>query len=145
MLDMQCMPASVHHGTCQNVLDVVTSVMSASSLTMPHTSFLRKLWQCAEGNTWPEAFGRILGTFLVASLLELFLAFIPPRQLSKIAPPIITGLGIALPGLDLIGAGLKCGQSFSLVCCRLQRLTVECRGTHKCGQSFTLACCRLQH
>ena len=62
----------------------------------------------ADGELWRTAFGRVLGTALVASVLEFALAFVPPNLLKKISPPIVSGLAIVLPGIELIGAGIRC-------------------------------------
>lgn len=50
----------------------------------------------------PEAFGYLLGTSALCSLLEMGMAFVPPRVLKKIFPPIITGTVIMLIGAKLI-------------------------------------------
>ncbi|KAI0473408.1 Xanthine/uracil permease [Xylariaceae sp. FL0804] len=53
----------------------------------------------------PDAFGALLGTSAVCALLEIFLAFLPPRIILKIFPPIVTGP--TLIGLSLIESGFK--------------------------------------
>ncbi|EPQ32156.1 uncharacterized protein PFL1_00353 [Pseudozyma flocculosa PF-1] len=51
----------------------------------------------------PEAYGYILGTSAVCSLLEIFLALLPPRVLRRMFPPVITGVVVMLIGINLIG------------------------------------------
>ncbi|KAJ1299945.1 hypothetical protein OPQ81_002613 [Rhizoctonia solani] len=51
----------------------------------------------------PDAYGMLLGTSLVCSFLEMGMAFVPPRKLKKIFPPIVTGTVILLIGASLIG------------------------------------------
>ncbi|KAI0053787.1 Xanthine/uracil permease [Auriscalpium vulgare] len=52
----------------------------------------------------PDAYGKVLGTSLVASFLEIFMSFIPPRTLQRIFPPMVTGTVILLIGASLIGS-----------------------------------------
>ncbi|KAB5587894.1 Xanthine/uracil permease [Ceratobasidium theobromae] len=51
----------------------------------------------------PDAYGMLLGTSLVCSILEMGMAFVPPKRLKKIFPPIVTGTVILLIGASLIG------------------------------------------
>ncbi|KAG9084593.1 hypothetical protein FRC07_013596, partial [Ceratobasidium sp. 392] len=51
----------------------------------------------------PDAYGMLLGTSLICSFLEIGMAFVPPRKLKKIFPPIVTGTVILLIGASLIG------------------------------------------
>ncbi|KZT70230.1 Xanthine/uracil permease [Daedalea quercina L-15889] len=51
----------------------------------------------------PDAYGYILGTSLICSFLEIFMAFIPPRTLKRIFPPMVTGTVILLIGASLVG------------------------------------------
>ncbi|KAG8762101.1 hypothetical protein FRC12_009186 [Ceratobasidium sp. 428] len=51
----------------------------------------------------PDAYGMLLGTSLICSFLEMGMAFVPPRRLKKIFPPIVTGTVILLIGASLIG------------------------------------------
>ncbi|DBB13713.1 TPA: hypothetical protein ACH3X3_000728 [Trebouxia sp. C0006] len=59
------------------------------------------------GNTFIEAYGRILGTQLVCCWVAVALSFMPPRMLRRCFPPMVTGLTIFLIGAGLIGTGLK--------------------------------------
>lgn len=46
-----------------------------------------------EGNrlSCPQGYGALLGTAAVCALLEILIAFIPPKILLKVVPPIVTG------------------------------------------------------
>ena len=61
----------------------------------------------SEGNTFIEAYGRILGTQITCCWLAVLLSFMPPRMLKRCFPPMVTGLTIFLIGAGLIGSGLK--------------------------------------
>ncbi|CAE7146459.1 unnamed protein product [Rhizoctonia solani] len=49
----------------------------------------------------PDAYGMLLGTSLICSFLEMGMAFVPPKKLKKIFPPIVTGTVILLIGASL--------------------------------------------
>lgn len=51
----------------------------------------------------PDAYGYLLGTCAVCALLEIALSFLPPRVLTRMFPPIITGTVVAFIGIKLIG------------------------------------------
>ena len=70
----------------------------------------------ADGDTFKEAYGRVLGTILVCWLVEFFLSFVPPRALKRVFPPIVSGTAVFLIGASLIGTGIKCAP---------RRLTLE--------------------
>lgn len=52
----------------------------------------RRTW-CLQkaGDTWSEAYSRILGTLLVCAWLTVALSFMPPKLLRRIFPPLVTG------------------------------------------------------
>jgi Permease family len=52
----------------------------------------------------PQAYGALVGTAAVCSLVEIALSFLPPRALQRIFPPIVTGPTVLLIGVDLIGS-----------------------------------------
>ncbi|KAF5363328.1 hypothetical protein D9756_000074 [Leucocoprinus leucothites] len=52
----------------------------------------------------PDAYGKVLGTSLICSFLEIFMSFCNPRALKRIFPPIVTGTVILLIGASLIGS-----------------------------------------
>ncbi|KAI1146843.1 purine permease [Nemania diffusa] len=55
----------------------------------------------------PDAYGALLGTAAVAALIEVIIAFIPPRIMLKIFPPLVTGPTVMLIGINLIESGFK--------------------------------------
>ena len=60
-----------------------------------------------DGLSAEVAYGKFLGTCLVAALLEIGIALFPPRIIGKIFPPIVCGTAVTLIGAALTGAGLK--------------------------------------
>ncbi|KAJ7232318.1 Xanthine/uracil permease [Mycena haematopus] len=52
----------------------------------------------------PDAYGKVLGTSLICSLLEIGMSFVPSRVLQRIFPPMVTGTVILLIGASLIGS-----------------------------------------
>ncbi|KAJ7057408.1 xanthine/uracil permease [Mycena amicta] len=52
----------------------------------------------------PEAYGKLLGTSLICSLLEIGMAFVPIRVLRRVFPPLVTGTVILTIGASLIGS-----------------------------------------
>ncbi|KAL5046149.1 uric acid-xanthine permease [Aspergillus fruticulosus] len=55
----------------------------------------------------PEAYGALIGTSACCALVEILLAFVPPKVIHKIFPPIVTGPTVMLIGISLIGTGFK--------------------------------------
>ncbi|KAL2826460.1 uric acid-xanthine permease, partial [Aspergillus cavernicola] len=55
----------------------------------------------------PEAYGALLGTSACCALVEILLAFVPPKIIQKIFPPIVTGPTVMLIGISLIGTGFQ--------------------------------------
>jgi xanthine/uracil permease len=55
----------------------------------------------------PDAYGAILGTAAVCSLLEILMSFMPPRVILRIFPPIVTGPTVMLIGINLIRSGFQ--------------------------------------
>ena len=53
-----------------------------------------------------EAYGRILGTCLLGSFLEVALSFTPKRILRRIIPHSVTGICVTLIGVGLTGTGM---------------------------------------
>jgi xanthine/uracil permease len=50
-----------------------------------------------------SAYGKLIGTFLVCSFLEMGMSFVPAKKLRKIFPPLVTGLTVVLIGASLVG------------------------------------------
>lgn len=55
----------------------------------------------------PDAYGHLIATGCVCSLIEILLSFIPPKTLQKIFPPIVTGPVVMLIGISLIQSGFE--------------------------------------
>ncbi|KAJ3563891.1 hypothetical protein NPX13_g8041 [Xylaria arbuscula] len=55
----------------------------------------------------PDAYGALLGTAAVAALFEILLAFVPPRLILKVFPPLVTGPTVMLIGISLIESGFE--------------------------------------
>lgn len=53
----------------------------------------------------PKAYGALIGTAACCAFLEMGLAFLPPKILQKIFPPIVTGPTVMLIGVSLIQTG----------------------------------------
>ncbi|KDR84342.1 hypothetical protein GALMADRAFT_87260 [Galerina marginata CBS 339.88] len=51
----------------------------------------------------PDAFGKVLGTSLICSFLEISMSFCSPRVLKRVFPPLVTGTVILMIGSSLIG------------------------------------------
>lgn len=52
----------------------------------------------------PDAYGKVLGTSLICSFLEIGMSFCSPRLLKRLFPPLVTGTVILLIGASLIGS-----------------------------------------
>ncbi|KAJ6596352.1 xanthine/uracil permease [Mycena vulgaris] len=52
----------------------------------------------------PDAYGKVLGTSLICSVLEIGMSFVPSRVLQRIFPPMVTGTVILMIGASLIGS-----------------------------------------
>ena len=63
-----------------------------------------------DGLSAEVAYGKFLGTCLVAALLEIGIALFPPRIIGKIFPPIVCGTAVTLIGAALTGARLAARQ-----------------------------------
>lgn len=55
----------------------------------------------------PDAYGRWLGTIMVAALIEVALSFLRPKALRALFPPIVTGTTVSLIGASLIAVGMR--------------------------------------
>ncbi|KAI6082287.1 Xanthine/uracil permease [Hypoxylon rubiginosum] len=55
----------------------------------------------------PDAYGALLGTAACCALIEILIAFIPPRIILKIFPPLVTGPTVMLIGIHLIETGFQ--------------------------------------
>lgn len=55
----------------------------------------------------PDGYGAFLGTAAVCALTEMLIAFIPPRIMLRIFPPLVTGPTVMLIGIGLIESGFE--------------------------------------
>ncbi|KAF8967473.1 xanthine/uracil permease [Flammula alnicola] len=51
----------------------------------------------------PDAYGKVLGTSIICSFLEIFMSFCSPKVLKRVFPPLVTGTVILMIGSSLIG------------------------------------------
>lgn len=82
------------------------SVMGTSFTFLPITQGAIRA-QLAEGKTFDEAFGNMLGVYMLGSVIEMLLSLIPRNYMKKIFPPWIMGLTIFLIGAALIKSGVQ--------------------------------------
>jgi uracil-xanthine permease len=61
----------------------------------------------ADGVDGKDAYGKMLGTVVICSFLEIFLSFVSAKRLRAWFPPIITGITVLLIGAALTGTGMK--------------------------------------
>ncbi|KAL2268458.1 hypothetical protein VTJ83DRAFT_3304 [Remersonia thermophila] len=64
----------------------------------------------------PDAYGAVLGTAALCALFEIGLAFVPPRVLLRLLPPIVTGPTVLLIGVNLIATGFRSWAGGSGAC-----------------------------
>lgn len=84
----------------------------------PTQAGIRQQWE-SDRTPWPEAYGNMLGTFIICALLEGCLAVLPPHVLRRMFPTFISGIAVILIGMGLTGSGIKywgggalCGDFF---------------------------------
>ncbi|KAH9931655.1 xanthine/uracil permease [Epithele typhae] len=82
--------------TANAIFDAMYSDGTCSSTTASDGTVTR--------DACPDAYGKLLGTSLICAFLEIGLAFVPPRILKRIFPPIVTGTVILLIGASLVGS-----------------------------------------
>ncbi|GLC34611.1 hypothetical protein PLESTB_001242600 [Pleodorina starrii] len=85
----------------------VLSCMGVSFTTVPIATSVINTLMKEHGNTFEEAYGKLLGTLMLCSIIPSLLSFFPIRMIKKIFPPIVCGVVIMLIGVHLIGAGFK--------------------------------------
>ncbi|KFY18096.1 hypothetical protein V491_04862, partial [Pseudogymnoascus sp. VKM F-3775] len=64
----------------------------------------------------PDAYGALIGTCAICALTEIFIAFLPPKVLKRIFPPIVTGPTVMLIGVHLIQTGFTSWGGGSGLC-----------------------------
>lgn len=62
-----------------------------------------------EGETFNEAYGKVLGTAALCALVPVAISFLPHRAIKRIFPPVVCGVTIVLIGINLCGVGMKVG------------------------------------
>ncbi|KAI8330667.1 permease family-domain-containing protein [Choanephora cucurbitarum] len=55
----------------------------------------------------PDAFGAILGTQMICSLLTFVVSFLPPRAVRKFFPKIVMGIVLVIIGVSLLSSSMK--------------------------------------
>lgn len=60
-----------------------------------------------EGLTYDEAYGSLLGVFMVGAIFQSLFSFIPSHYLRRIFPTWLAGLGVFLIGVNLLGVGVQ--------------------------------------
>ena len=60
-----------------------------------------------EGLSFDEAYGNLLGVFMVGAIFQSMFAFIPPRFLHRAFPSWLAGLVVFLIGVSLVGVGVQ--------------------------------------
>lgn len=95
------------------------SVMGTSFTWLPITQEALQLQASEEGRTWKEAFGYVLGTYALLSIVEMIISFIPYRIMRRAVPPLVSGVAVSLIGIGLVGSGIKnwgggafCGDNY---------------------------------
>jgi NCS2 family nucleobase:cation symporter-2 len=88
------------------------SVMGTSFTFLPLAREIvtSEIKSCNAAGTGPcgmDAYGKLLGTCIVASGLEVVLSFIHPKMLRRLFPPIVSGTCVVLIGVSLCSAGIK--------------------------------------
>jgi uracil-xanthine permease len=101
----------------------------------------------AEGKTFDEAYGSLLGVFLLGAVLQALIAFIPPPTLRKIFPPWLAGMGVFLIGVNLVGVGMMqwggggdCGSDLSTTCTGVGKSHLAYGSTEYVGLGFFVMC-----
>lgn len=81
--------------------------MIATSFAFIPTAVTSINTQIAAGKTFDEAYGSLLGVFMVGAVCQSGFSFIPGPILRKIFPPWLAGLGVFLIGVSLVGVGVE--------------------------------------
>ncbi|KAI9480339.1 MAG: permease family-domain-containing protein [Benjaminiella poitrasii] len=55
----------------------------------------------------PDAFGAVLGTQIICSLLSVGMSFLPPRLIRKLFPKAVMGIVLTVIGTSLLASGMK--------------------------------------
>lgn len=97
----------------------------------------------AEGKTFDEAYGSLLGVFMVGAIFQSCFSFIPGKVLRRVFPPWLAGLGVFLIGVNLTGAGVRswggggdCVASPDLICSQVGKSQLGFGSTEYVGLGF---------
>ena len=73
------------------------------------------------GETFVEAFGKVLGTAAICALVPFLISFLPHQVIKRVFPPIVSGVTIILIGINLTGVGIEswgggafCAQNYKV-------------------------------
>jgi uric acid-xanthine permease len=95
-----------------------------------------------EGIDGSIAYGKLLGTSMICSMLELGISFLPINTIKNMFPPLVTAITVMLIGVTLIGSGMKVCSGVLTVDCiydsSIVLLKQQCRRLH-----LILPCCLL--
>lgn len=96
----------------------VLSVMGVSFTTVSIAIAVMQTMM-ADGNTFKEAYGKLVGTVALCGLIPVFISFLPHGVIRKVFPPIVCGITIVLIGIYLAGKGMAnwgggafCGDNY---------------------------------
>ena len=84
----------------------ILSVMGTSFTFLPIFEIAIRQMK-ADGISGEDAYGKMLGTTMVCSLLELFFSVMPIKAIKKTFPPIVSSITVILIGVALTGTGMK--------------------------------------
>jgi uracil-xanthine permease len=79
----------------------------ATSFAFSPTAVTSINTQIEAGKSFDEAYGSLLGVFMVGAVFQSGFSFIPGPILRKIFPPWLAGLGVFLIGVSLVGVGVE--------------------------------------
>jgi xanthine/uracil permease len=75
----------------------------ATSFAFLDTTLISVQAQMEDGLSFDEAYGNLLGCFLVGAILQAGFSFIPGPLMRRIFPPWLAGLAVFLIGISLVG------------------------------------------
>lgn len=95
------------------------SVMGTSFTFLPIAQSAISQMTGEGGHTWDEAYGKVIGTFAICSLTQMFVSMLPPKVLRRAFPPVVCGVTVFLIGAGLASSGFKnwgggafCGDNY---------------------------------
>lgn len=96
----------------------VLSVMGVSFTTVSiATTVVTTMMK--EGQSFSDAYGKLIGTVALCGLVPVIISFMPHRVIKRVFPPIVCGITIMLIGIYLAGKGMAnwgggafCGDNY---------------------------------